>query len=273
MGTAAEPKPSVSVWDLLERRYEADQGWLLFYEVANGTGYKATNYADALAMSVWPSRGIQLLGFEVKASRSDLIKELRDEKKAQAIQKYCHNWFLVVTDAKLVDGVEVPPTWGILAPRNQVLHQLKPPTALNPEPWKPEFIAAMMRRFHEAHVKKDQKAIKEAVEERAKQLARVQERQVSSADLNAAKRDAEHFKGLYEATKRRIEDFEAKSGIPVNNWQASNIGELLQALQHQGARDQLKRSLSQAKDAAERISKSMKGALINLEQMETPKVK
>src|SRR5258706_2777904 len=154
MGTEPEAQ-AVPLWTMLERRYEESQGWLLFYEVANGTGFKGTGYADALAMSIWPSRGISLHGFEVKRSRSDLLKELRDENKANHFLKYCQHWWLVVSDVKFTEGVEVPATWGILAPRNQVLYQIKPAPKLEPEPWTPHFMAAMMRRFYEAHVKKD----------------------------------------------------------------------------------------------------------------------
>lgn len=277
MATADEAKPAKkpdpSLWDLLERRYETSQGWLLFYEVANATGYKGNGFADALAMSVWPSRGIQLLGFEVKRSRSDLLKELRDEQKASKFIKHCHQWWLVVSDVKITEGVEVPPNWGILAPRNQVLYQIRPAKELEPEPWKPEFIAAMMRRCHEAYMQKDQQAMRAAVEERAKAMAAVKKDAVRASDYTAAKRDAEHYKSLYEKTLERIQLFEERSGIPVNNWQASNIGELVKALQDTGVRERLKHQLSIARDSAERISKSMNGAIKNLEAMAEPKIK
>lgn len=277
MATAGEPKqlkkPEPSVWDLLERRYESEQGWLLFYEVAQRTGYNNTGYADAMALSVWPSRGIQLLGFEIKRSRSDLLKELRDEQKAEKFIKFCHQWWLVVSDAKLTEGVEVPPNWGILAPRNQVLYQVRPAAKLEPAAWTPDFIASMMRRFHEAHVKKDMAEMRAAIEERAKQMSQVSVQKVGQSEINAAKRNAEHYKGLYEATQERIRLFEERSGIPVNNWQANNIGELVRALQDVNTRSVLRQQLAQSRAAAERIIKSMDGATKNLDQMPELKVK
>lgn len=51
---------------LLEKRYETQQGWLLFQEVRNTTGYaRKEGYCDAMALSVWPSRGVSLHGFEL----------------------------------------------------------------------------------------------------------------------------------------------------------------------------------------------------------------
>ncbi len=274
MDTVAEVKqPSLSLHQLMERRYEEAQGWLLFYEVANGTGYKGTGFADALALSTWPSKGIALHGFEFKRSRSDLIKEMRDERKAEVFQKYCLHWWLVVSDAKIAEGVEVPATWGILAPRNGVLYQVRAAPKLEPEPWKPEFIAALMRRFYEAHVKKDMTALQAAVEERAKALSKVAVQKVDQSAVNLAKREAERYKGLYEALDKRIKDFEDKSGIPVNGWQASNVGDLLGVLQGAHGQTVLKNQLTQARDSAARIKKSMDGALKNLEQMGTPKIK
>jgi hypothetical protein len=274
MATAVEPKKSTpSLWDLLERRYEDQQGWLLFYEVAQRTGYNNTGYADAMAFSVWPSRGIQLLGFEVKRSRSDLLKELRDEQKAEKFIKFCHQWWLVVSDAKLTEGVEVPPNWGILAPRNQVLYQVRPAAKLEPAQWTPDFIASLMRRFHEAHAKKDMAEMRAAVEERAKALSQVSVQKVGQSDLAAAKREAERYKDQAELLERRIKDFETKSGIPVNTWQASNIGELVKAMGAVAGRVHMKNQLQAIKDAADRISKSMAGAMKNVDQMADPKIK
>lgn len=273
MATGGEDKSTTNLYTLMERRYEPSQGWLLFYEVANGTGYKITNYADALAMSIWSSKGIALHGFEFKRSRSDLLKELRDEKKAEAIQKFCDHWWLVVSDQKFCEGVEVPATWGVLAPRNGVLYQVRAAPKLEHEPWTPTFIAAMMRRFHEGTMQKDAKAINEAVEARAKELVSKRDKAISASELAAAKREGERWKGLYDALKERVEKFEADSGIPVNVWQANNIKDIVSALQNNENRVRIKSQLTEVKDAADRISKSMGGALKNLESMGHPKVK
>lgn len=273
MATEVDDKPKLGLIELMERRYEAAQGWLLFYEVANGTGYKITNYADALAMSIWASKGIALHGFEFKRSRSDLLKELRDEKKAEAIQKYCNHWWLVVSDVKFCEGVEVPATWGILAPRNNVLYQVRAAPKLDAEPWSPAFIASLMRRFHESTVKKDLDAQRAAIESRAQELVKSKERTVNASDLAAAKREMERYKNLYEALTERIRKFEEASGIPVNNWQANNIKDIVAALQNPTNKQRMKSQLSEVRDAADRISKSMTGALKNLEQMETPNTK
>lgn len=68
----------------LAHRYPAP-GYALLPQVANGTGYAASRHCDAIALSLWPSRGIRLHGFEIKVARSDWLRELKDPAKAEAI--------------------------------------------------------------------------------------------------------------------------------------------------------------------------------------------
>jgi hypothetical protein len=65
---------SASMEGLLAARYCAP-AWAIFYEVANATGANGSRYADAVAMSLYPSRGLELHGFEVKKSRWDWVRE------------------------------------------------------------------------------------------------------------------------------------------------------------------------------------------------------
>ena len=65
----------------LARKFCAPE-YALFYEVANATGSAATRSADAIAMGLWPSRGLYLQGFEIKVSRSDWLSELKNPAKA-----------------------------------------------------------------------------------------------------------------------------------------------------------------------------------------------
>lgn len=45
--------------------------WAIMFEVGDGTGASQSRWADAVAMNLWPSRGLQIHGFEIKAHRSD----------------------------------------------------------------------------------------------------------------------------------------------------------------------------------------------------------
>jgi hypothetical protein len=119
-------------------------------EVADGTGF-AAGYADAVAVSVWPSEfGAE--GYEIKASRADLKRELSDLSKWQRVGRFCGRWWLVAWDRRWLDDERIPVAWGLLAydADNGELSTVRRAEKLTPEPWTPAFIAAVIRRSAEA---------------------------------------------------------------------------------------------------------------------------
>lgn len=142
---------TASIADALERRYPSNQGgYAILYEVGNATGFNCNRHCDALVMSLWPSRGVTLSGFEFKASRSDWQKELADPSKAEAIQRYCDYWWLAVTDKGIVLENELPPTWGLMALNARgSLEVVKPAPELSPVPMDRSMLAAIFRQVAE----------------------------------------------------------------------------------------------------------------------------
>lgn len=140
---------------LLHRRHGCDPSadmppsHVVIEEVAPSTGFRGANrYADALALGCWHSKGYELDGYEVKASRADLKRELADPSKHEALARYCHRWWLVVWDESiLLDGI--PETWGILATRgsddDRELYQVRAAKKREPDAWPPQFVASMVR--------------------------------------------------------------------------------------------------------------------------------
>src|SRR5574342_435271 len=95
----------------LRKRFPAAE-YAFLEQVANSTGSGVRGWADAIAMGLWPSRGISLWGFEVKVSRSDWKRELAKPKKSSEIQGYCDH-SLVVTTPDIVEPSELPKNWGL----------------------------------------------------------------------------------------------------------------------------------------------------------------
>lgn len=109
------------VLDLLQQRYTA---------IRPGTSADRYVRAAHVPTAAQPVRGVDrvadylvldtygagdLHGFEVKATRSDLLAELRQPAKAGVWCAYCDRWWLVVPDPSLAAGV-LPDGWGLLAP-------------------------------------------------------------------------------------------------------------------------------------------------------------
>lgn len=137
------------VYAALRARFSGPE-WAIFFEVASGTGGNSATYADAVAMNLYPSRGLEVHGFEVKVSRSDWQRELRDPGKAEPVFRYCDRWWLVVGDPAIVKPGELPPTWGLMVPHAKGLKIVTQAPKLGPVSLDRPFFAALARRSSEA---------------------------------------------------------------------------------------------------------------------------
>jgi hypothetical protein len=136
---------SSDLCDALRKHYDARE-WALLFNVRNTTGASsAVRCADAVAMNLWPSRGLEVHGFELKVSRSDWLAEKKRPEKAEAIAGYCDRWWLVVSDEAIVQLGELPPTWGLLhIVRGRLVVKVEAPR-LEPRLLDRRFIASMLR--------------------------------------------------------------------------------------------------------------------------------
>lgn len=143
--------------DLLHREYEGGRDdiappYVVIEQVSPGTGFSgASRYADVLALSTWPSRGLRLEGFELKASKADLRRELADPGKHQAIAAYCDEWSLVVYRRSILEGLDIPVGWGILAvddATGEKLETIRKPAKRTPDPWPRGFVCSLVRNAH-----------------------------------------------------------------------------------------------------------------------------
>lgn len=121
--------------------------WACFPEVANGTGSNARRHADAVAMSLWPSRGLIVRGFEIKISRSDYRREAADPTKAEAVARWCDEWWIVAPDGLIRDPeTELPPAWGLMVPANGLgLRTIRKAERTEAAPLTRSFVAAVLR--------------------------------------------------------------------------------------------------------------------------------
>lgn len=107
-----------SMLRLLRARHAAKHSgngpeWAYMEQVRNAAGFKATRTADAMALGLWPSRGHELHGFEVKVSRGDWRRELAEPDKAEGWCQVVDRWW-IVAPAGVVPKDELPTGWGLL---------------------------------------------------------------------------------------------------------------------------------------------------------------
>lgn len=95
--------------------------YALLPQVRNRAGFDAKRTFDAVAVSLWPSRGFSLHCYEVKCSRSDWLRELKEPAKAEAAAEFCDYFSIVASAPGIVKEGELPPTWGLLVSRGATL--------------------------------------------------------------------------------------------------------------------------------------------------------
>lgn len=207
---------------MLRARYPAAQ-YAFFEELRNNTGYSGqVRTADAVAFSLWPSRGLELHGFECKVARSDWKRELAQPEKAEAIQKFCDRWWVVVSDPGFVADGELPPTWGLLAAskgfdKGSKLRVVKEAPKLDPQPLTKKILASLFRNFADSESAR--------FNTRAFELATEQMRK---APKGQAEREAEAFRRAHEQLSDAVQKFEKDSGLSVlGGYDGERVGALL----------------------------------------------
>lgn len=186
------------------REYLSGGEWVVQFEVGNSTGHKTSRHADAIAMSIWPSRGYKIHGYEIKVSRSDWLNELKQPEKADAVGQYCDAWFLIAPP-DIVREVEVPETWGWLVPSGKSLRIKKQPQPIPPKPIGRDFIAAMLRNNH----REDDRRVAELVRKQ-READHANNQRIIDMEVKARHR---RYTELMEA----VESFEKETGLQITS--------------------------------------------------------
>jgi len=199
------------VFAALEKKFAAP-AWALLAEVGDKTGFGCTRHADAVAVSLWPSRGLGIHGIEIKVSRQDWQRELMNPDKADAIQKFCDFWWVAVGDESIIEPGELPPTWGLMVLGGQTLKTKREAPALKPKPLDKGFVAALLRRAAEGL---------DARVTTARSDGLAEGRGLGPPELERKIKDLENENKNLETA---IKEFEEKSGIKIGKWNAGRIG-------------------------------------------------
>lgn len=111
----AAPATTNDIMSVLRSHHTPADQWAYFEELRIGTGYGKgqEQRLDAWAMHLWPSHRFSRWTFEVKVSRSDFLREIRDPMKRRPGLLYS-NLFYFVTPAGLVKPAEIPPECGLI---------------------------------------------------------------------------------------------------------------------------------------------------------------
>ncbi|MCC6426256.1 MAG: MmcB family DNA repair protein [Phycisphaerales bacterium] len=208
--------------------------------VAEATG-GGCRVADALMMSLWRSRGLALTGFEIKVSRHDWLRELKDPSKADPICKFCDHWYIAVGDHDVAKVEELPETWGLIVCDGKKVKIVKKAPKLSPVPISRAFLASILRRAQEYVAPRPEVTA-------AERELREDLRKEMDARLEA--------EGKYKTTERlrqSVADFETASGIKITEYTGRNMGAAVAAMQAFVGYSSLERRVATARREAESL--------------------
>lgn len=227
--------------------------------VRNGAGFKSNRTFDAVVMRLWPSRGMVLHAYEVKCSRSDWLRELKEPAKAEAAAELVDRFSMVVADDTIIRDGELPPTWGLLVAKGSALRMVKdapmlPGADLSSRIGR-DFVIAMLRAggaVPQAEAAGIESARQEGIQRGIEMM---------QSGLDAA---LERERSVHE----RISRFEDASGVPLNGWSRGQSPEVVGAalrsvLQADQRVEHGRQALVRARDdllrAAEQVSRVITG--------------
>jgi len=198
--------------------------WSIFFEVADGTGMHQRRWADAVAMNMYPSRGMEIHGFEIKVSRGDWLRELKNPEKSSTVQQFCDRWWIVAPKEIIKPG-ELPPTWGHydITPSG-IIRQMVAAPKLESVPVNKSFMAAMLRRVG-------------GIDEAVMEAAVSREREQLEAQFNdRLQREVDYRATKANSALEKLAEFERETGLSIDSYGAvKEVAEAVRFVLHTGA--------------------------------------
>ncbi|MFH0960945.1 MAG: hypothetical protein V1897_19850 [Pseudomonadota bacterium] len=218
-------------------------------DVRNCTGYgRQIRTADAMAMCLYPSRGLHLTGFELKVSRSDWMHEKEQPDKAEAIAQYCDFWYLVISEGSILQPGELPPAWGLMVAngRGGAIKIVKAAPELKPKSIDRLMLAGILRNISQSYVARAE--ISDEVERAREGGKKSREWEIS------------HEKNQASALREAISDFEKASGIKIDSWAGERIGKAVEFVLT-GGHKRVKRDLLELQGTVNEIKQDIDEAI------------
>lgn len=248
---SAKFQTAKEVLSALRLRYP-EKEFAFLRNVGNATGGALHRWADVVVMNLWPSRGLEITGIEIKVSRQDWLNELRAPEKAESCARHCDRWYLAVGDAEIMKPGELPKGWGLLIPRGDGLAcKIEAPLQKRPPRLDRWFIAALLRRAQE------QMPAIAAIEE-ARESGYTEGRE--QGEKNAQWRIDEKQREI-ERIQKKIADFEMASGVSLHQtWDAGKLGAAVRSVldgTYLFEQDRLRKLLGQVENIGDSIKKAL----------------
>lgn len=208
--------------DLLASKYPRDR-YALFFNVPDAVGTDSYRRIDAVAVGLWRSVARQVNGFELKVSRSDWLREVKNVEKADPFIERCDYFWLVTASPSIAKMDEIPACWGWMAATKTGLRVQRPASKL-PQPNDGRmdrlFAIGLFRKMQEDL--KNLPEVRQAIDAARAGKEEEIERQVKYATQRLENRASDAAKA--------VERFEKSSGMKLDDWRLGDVGKIAKYL-------------------------------------------
>jgi hypothetical protein len=218
--------------------------YITLFEVRDSTGFDSSRSADALSVGMYRNRGRELTGFEIKHSRSDWLRELKQPDKAEEIGKFCDWFYLVSNDEAVARPDELPGPWGWMVLKGEKLKTIKKPEKMTPLPLDRHMLCSLLHSVRLQCYADIEKQIADKVAERLK------------TEHSGIQYTAESWKSRFTALDEIVKKYEAASGLNISSgWiNPSKVGAAVRRLMdEESVMERYKLDLGRVKSQAEGI--------------------
>lgn len=202
----------------LKRKYSSPE-WILLFELpqtsTTDSGHKRI---DAVAINTYPSRNFKILAFEIKASRSDWLKEKNSSAKADYFVGQSDEFYVLAGRKGIVKEDELPEGWGLMEMKggDKIWKEKKSElTEYQDQPLDKEFFVRAMKKSLDSDYSQDdldeakRRGYKEGKQEdglndyKIRKIRRKAEKfdKLNESDLNFRKVDESYLNDLKKAKK------------------------------------------------------------------------
>ncbi len=224
-GAPLELNPAMTagaLGDLLAAKYPRDR-YALFFNVPDDVGLKARRRADAIAFGLWGSVGHFVDGFELKVSRSDWLREVKQVEKADPFVARCDRWWLVTSSPAIAKLEEIPACWGWMAATKGGLRVQRPAPRL-PQPadgaMQRLFVLGVLRMAQEHNA--DPETHRRAIDDLRRQHTETFEARIASE----VERQTRKIPELNE----KVAAAEKAVGLKITDWKFERVAKLAKKL-------------------------------------------
>lgn len=206
---------------LLREKYQRDR-YALFFNVPDAVSLDARRRIDAVAVGIWRSVGRDISGFELKVSRSDWLREVKQVDKADPFIKVCDFFWLVTADEKIAKLNEIPACWGWMSATKHGLRVQRPATRLpgSGDTVPVNFMLGILRLLQDNLVNSA-----DVQTHIASRLSDMKERQATEI-AHATRR----IQSALDNKCLEIEAFEKASGIKFSSYDMGAIGDVVKQI-------------------------------------------